>query len=99
MPSLVLLPLLPESVRQAESGSLDERIRRALAADPALAGRVRGDKGGAVVLSGPAGGPPPSSAKERRRWEIHVRLRLVAELGEAAAAGAAICWVSPEECI
>jgi hypothetical protein len=98
MPSVVLLPLLPESVRQAESGSLDERIWRALAADPALAGRVRRDRG-AVVLSGPAGGPPPSSAKERRRWEIHVRLRLVAEFGEAAAAGAVIRWISPEECI
>ena len=98
MPSPFLLPLLPESVRQSESGSLDERIRRVLAADPALAGRARCDETGAVVLTGPSGGPSPASAKERQCWELHVRLRLAAELGETASP-VLVRWATAGECI
>jgi len=98
MPAPFLLPLLPESVRQADAGPLDERIRRALAADPALAGRIRGAESGAVVLTGPAGGPSPASAKERQRWELHVRLRLAAEMGETASR-VLVRWATPGECI
>lgn len=44
------------------------------------------------MLTGPHGGPPPASQKERRRWELHVRLRVTAELGEAAAARVRVGW-------
>ncbi len=44
------------------------------------------------MLTGPDGGPAPASLKERQRWELHVRLRLAAELGEAEASAAIIRW-------
>ena len=48
-------------------------------------GRVYVTDRGDAVLTGPGGGPAPASRKERRRWELHVRLRLTAELGEVTA--------------
>jgi len=88
----LLTPLLPNPSHDA--GEPDERGRavRALAADPALAGRVHWDTSGAIILTGPDGGPPPASLKERQRWELHVRLRLAAELGDATASAADIKW-------
>ncbi len=45
-----------------------------------------------MILTGPAAGPPPASAKERRRWELHVRLRIAVELGERLGARLPIRW-------
>ena len=82
------------------TGSIDGgRLRRALAADPALAGRVTCDEAGTVVLTGAAAGAPPASAKERQRWELHLRLRLAAEFGERAATTVRIRWAGSGECI
>lgn len=92
MPAPFLTPLLRCRVHDV-AGAIDGgRLRRALAADPALAGRAACDDVGTVILTGPAAGAPPASAKERRRWELHVRLRLAAELGERPAAAAQIRW-------
>jgi hypothetical protein len=65
-------------------------VAAALAADPALIGRVTCD--GNVVVIGPNGGPCPTSLKERERWELHVRLRVQAELGPVVAAGIMVRW-------
>lgn len=81
--------LLPDDFSAAQP---QERLRAALAVDPALSGRLSCDDSGLIALTGPAGGPPPGSAKERQRWELHVRLRLAAELGESAAAAAVMRW-------
>jgi hypothetical protein len=88
----LLTPLLPDP--GLDPGEPDERSRlvRALAADPALVGRVHCDASGAIILTGPGAGPPPASLKERQRWELHVRLRLRAELGEAAASASNVQW-------
>jgi hypothetical protein len=88
----LLTPLLP-TPDQGADGAEGDLLWRALLADPALAGRVRRDGAGAIVLTGPGGGLPPASLKERRRWELHVRLRLAAEFGEAAASVAEIRWI------
>jgi hypothetical protein len=93
MAASFLTPLLPPSDHASGDGAEHDRVRRALAADPALADRVTCDEQGHVILSGVGAGPPPRSLKERRRWELHVRLRLAAELGEAAAHGRVIRWV------
>jgi hypothetical protein len=74
-------------------------VSAALEADPALAGRVARVEAGAIMLTGPCGGPPPASLKERRRWELHVRLRLAAELGEQTASQVALAWADSQECI
>ena len=76
-----------------------ERLRAALEADPALTGRVSCDEHGVVTLTGPAGGQSPASAKERQRWEMHVRLRLAAELGDADAAAAVVRWGDASESV
>ena len=89
----LLTPLLPTKDQSAGDSSERDRLRQALLADPALAGRVARVEAGAIMLTGPGGGPPPASLKERRRWELHVRLRLVAEFGEAAASRATIRWI------
>ena len=94
----LLTPILPEHDQGTGSSSERDRLQQALLADPALAGRVARDEAGAIVLTGPCGGPPPASLKERRRWELHVRLRLAAEVGEAAASGADIRWATLGEC-
>jgi hypothetical protein len=93
MPPTPLLTRLLEPPDRDSASDLDVRLRRALAADPALAGRVRWQGTGFVLLTGPVGAPPPTSLKERRRWELHVRLRLVAELGESEADPIALSWV------
>jgi hypothetical protein len=74
------------------TNSAPKTFAAALAADPALAGRVRCDPSGIVVLSGPSGGPPPASRKEREIWELRVRLRAVAELGAPEAERLMIEW-------
>jgi hypothetical protein len=94
MDSTFLTRLLPEDLTTSHP---HERRRAALNADPALAGRVSCDDRGTITLTGPGGGLPPGSVKERKRWEMHVRMRLAAELGEETAAAAVICWTdSPE---
>jgi hypothetical protein len=92
MAHTTLTPLLPGR----HSGPARFRLREALAADPALVGRVHLTDGGDVVLTGPGGGPAPASLKERRRWELHVRLRLAAELGDVAAAAVATPWAAAD---
>ena len=87
-----LTPLLTAGSCATMPDSDRSRLWRALHVDPALAGRVRLDRAGAIVLTGSCDGPPPTSAKERERWELHVRLRLTAELGQAAASAAIIRW-------
>lgn len=87
----LLTPILPSPSLDA-GGADQSRLVRALAADPALSGRVSCDGAGIIRLTGPDGGPPPASLKERQRWEVHVRLRLATELGETAASEAAIRW-------
>ena len=89
--------LLDAATRPGPDG--EDRLQQALAADPALAGRATSDPRGCVILTGPANGPPPPSAKERRRWELHVRFRLAAEFGEAAAALVPIHWDDSRKCI
>lgn len=89
MAGSLLTPLIQND---SQGGAHGSDIWRALATDPALAGRVHCDVRGAVVLTGREGGAAPRSQKERRRWELHVRLRLVAELGETAAAALEIRW-------
>lgn len=74
------------------TNSAPKTLAAALAADPALAGRVRCDPSGIVVLSGPLGGPSPASRKEREVWELRVRLRVVTELGAAHVDGLRIEW-------
>jgi len=93
MAGTFLTPLLPERERNARDGNRRDPLRRVLAADPALAGRVFSGERGTVILTGPAGGPPPTSLKERQRWELHVRLRIAAELGETAAGGVEVRWL------
>ena len=97
MAASILTPLTGD--HQARHDADGSRVRRALAADPALAGRVSCDDRGTVVLTGPADGPSPASRKERRRWELHVRLRLAAELGGVPPAALEIRWAEPAECI
>jgi hypothetical protein len=89
MDSTFLTRRLPDDFTSAEP---HEGLRAALGVDPALAGRASCDDGGLITLTGPGGGPPPGSVKERQRWEMHVRLRLAAELGESAAAAAVVQW-------
>lgn len=81
--------LLPDDLNSAPR---HERVRAALALDPALAGRVSWDDAGRITLTGPAGGRPPASVKERQRWEMHVRLRIAAELDEETSAGVVVRW-------
>jgi len=88
----LLTPLLPDPNLDPVDHDRRSRLERALAADPALAGRVHCDASGAIILTGPGAGPPPASLKERQRWELHVRLRLAAELGEAAASASNVQW-------
>ena len=88
----LLTPLLADSASETDDASEYSKLRRALAADPALVGRVSCDDSGVVVLTGPTGGTPPASKKERERWELHVRLRLAAELGQAAASTTTLRW-------
>jgi len=94
MDTTFLTRLLPDDFTSAHP---HERLRAALAADPALAGRVSCDDAGLITLTGPAGGPPPGSVKERQRWEMHVRLRLAAELGESTGGAAVMQWVDAPE--
>ena len=86
MVNSLLRPILGDGPDEARG------LCRAVAVDPALVGRATVDHAGAVILTGPIDGPPPASAKDRRRWELHVRLRLAAELGEAVAALVPIRW-------
>jgi hypothetical protein len=88
----LLAPLLSPDNGARKAVPVRERLARALAADPALDGRVRCDADGTILLTGTCGGSAPASLKERQRWELHVRLRLAAELGEAAATAATIRW-------
>jgi len=82
----LLSPLLP-SGRTGRPVSVEV----ALAADPALIGRVTCD-GNVVVIGGLAGGPCPTSLKKREGWELHVGLRVQAELGPVVAAGIIVRW-------
>jgi hypothetical protein len=86
--------LLPDDFQSSDHCAL---LRAALGADPALAGRASCDDAGLITLTGPDGGEPPASAKERQRWEMHVRLRLAAELGEDVAAEAVVRWAGVPE--
>lgn len=65
----LLTPLLPPGADEPAA----ERRRRALAADPALEGRYGYDADGRVIVLG------ATTEKVRRRWELHIRLRLEAE--------------------
>lgn len=87
----LLRPLLSEA---DSGGPTDDRrasIARALTVDPALRSRVRCHDDGVIVLSD-LNGRTPSSTKERERWQLHVRLRLAAELGTEVADAATIRW-------
>jgi hypothetical protein len=66
----LLTPLLPPA---GADEPVAERLRQALAADPALEGRYALDADGGVIVLGAA------NARERRRWELHIKLRLEAE--------------------
>ena len=81
--------LLPDD---SKDGRPHERLRAALAADPALLGRASCNETGHVVLTGPASGPAPSSSKERQRWEMHVRLRIAAELDPHTSVDVIVRW-------
>ena len=94
----LLTPLLAALSGRPISGSERGLLSMALAIDPALAGRVRCDDAGTVVLTGPHGGTSPTGAKERARWELHVRLRLEAEFGRATALGAIVRWADAGRC-
>ena len=94
MDSTFLTRLLPDDFT---SPHRHERFRAALDADPALKGRVLCDEHGLVTLTGPDGGLTPGSVKERQRWEMHVRLRLAAELGDEEAAAAVVRWADVSE--
>lgn len=89
-----LTPLLPSPDREGSLADDSDRLRRALAADPALAGRASCDGAGLVTLTGPSGNLPPASLKERQAWEHHVRLRVAAELGKDVASGLIVRWGS-----
>ena len=90
--NMLLTPLLPDSLDDVAGGAARDLVSRALAVDPALAGRVRCEADGIIVLTGTDGSAAPLSSKERQRWELHVRLRLATELGEATAAAARVRW-------
>ena len=94
MDTTFLTRLLPDDFASAQPYA---RLRAALVADPALAGRVSCDEAGLITLTGPEGGAPPASVKERQRWELHVRLRLAAELDESTAATAELRWADASE--
>jgi hypothetical protein len=89
MDSTFLTRLLPDDFT---SPHRHERFRAALDVDPALKGRVLCDEHARITLTGPGGGLSPGSVKERQRWEMHVRLRLAAELGDDEAAVAVVRW-------
>lgn len=74
----------------------DKTLSDILAADAALAGRARVAGAHEVVLSGPRGGPIPASHKERRRWELHVLMRIAAELGADEASNVILSWSNEE---
>lgn len=89
----LLTALLSNRAVVTQTAALEaDSIRIALAADPALAGRARCAADATIELTGADGSAPPMSLKERQRWEMHVRLRLEAELGHAVATNARICW-------
>lgn len=69
------------------------RVWRAVAGDPALAGRVARAGAAKVVLTGPSYGVPPASVRERERLCRHVKARIEADTGRTAQAlGVAIRW-------
>jgi len=88
-----LRPLLANHPYAGIQGLNRDHLYRALDADEALKGRFQVGEGGEVVLTGPAGGPAPLSVKERRRWEIHIRLRLAAELGPDVESSVRLRWL------
>lgn len=92
-----LTPLLRRANREEYPPGKRDQLERALAVDPALSGRFVCDAAGSVVLTGPSLGAPPISLKERSRWELHVRLRLAAELGGEVASVAVVRWVDGSE--
>src|SRR5476651_793840 len=92
MPKHALLrPLLKET--GSDEATADDRagVIRALAIDPALHGRASCDEEGFVVLTA-SDDRTRGRSKERRRWELHVRLRLTAELGDDVANSISIRW-------
>lgn len=93
-----LRPLLAGRGSTVNRAPTRDYLFRALDVDEALKGRFRVDETGDVVLTGPAGSPPPLSVKERRRWELHVRLRLAAEFGSAVEASVRLRWLGSQIC-
>lgn len=67
-------------------------MKKVLAADRALTGRAVCNADGTIVLTGPNGSRPPDSAKDRERLELHVRLRIAADLGLVVAESVRIRW-------
>ncbi len=95
MTRTLLTSLLPHQHPATSAPDAWDSFKVALAADPVLKGRVRCDETGVIELTGPNGSAPPGSLKERERWELHVRLRLEAEIGPTAAAAARVRWAEP----
>ncbi len=71
------------------------RLWRALAGDPALAGRVARSGVAVVLLTGPRFGPGPDSALARELWRRYALERIRADTGHTAdALGVALQWAS-----
>ena len=66
MDATFLTPLLPDDLPISDR---HERLRAALGADPALAGRVSCDDAGLITLTGPAGGTSARHSGTRRAPE------------------------------
>jgi hypothetical protein len=86
----LLTPILPEGI--AATASIETRVKEILGADPALVGRAGCGDDGEIVLTGPNGSGPPNSAKDRERLELHVRLRIAADLSPDVAEAVKIRW-------